>query len=772
MKRLFSRLAKASLVIGVMIAAGCLGSGSAHAAPNEAPDQNYFSPYGNEQWMLTSHAYDPDLNYIDAPVSQVKLYSTTPNFSLTIHNPHVCRTDQSLDIPFRSTGSPVGSFTNFRVYPLGADEATPDRSSLLASFTGQSLNQADWAGCGAPVTLNFSIATPSTIPGHAGMYVAYFEAVFGGTIRGYNNRYRLSLSDPNGIIAYSDGSSVSQAYKFAIIPDRRPVELYGRATYWTTDVLPFGPSCDVTSPQNVQLRWFDDDYLQFNQGRTITMELQKFDAGTRAFVSSQNLGTPTAGPNAPGSRTVLIEPGFIYQWVWHNVQYNNGLQFQLPFDSIYFYRPCNNYDLNPHITTLVDGAVSNVAEPGQTVEFRYGVVNLGPTASGTVSCTIYANEQNGYSVPPGSPRNTTNVPGYVPPGTGCPRTFADGANVTLGTETRVAPPNRSICRSLFVDPAQASGGPEGVEACVTVANKPYFHVFGGDVSAGGGQTVTSGSCTNNAGAAIVGWNRGAAGGYAGAGAQFAALALAAIYDTSTAIGNSGGAPTPSGLAFANTGAVGSIFGGTFGSLPCIPNYYDTAGTSPLTTNNLATLSGVGRYAGNGPRRLNGTVNPNQKTVVYVDGDVLIDGNIVYAGSGTWNPRSIPLFQLVVRGNIYISRTVTQLDGVYIAQPNGASGGIIYTCANPSLPATAIATASPTFYSNCSNKLTVNGTFIANSVALLRTNGTQARATASETGGSTNIAEVFNYNPAFWIPQPPITTSEELYDSITSLPPIL
>jgi hypothetical protein len=132
---------------------------------------------------------------------------------------------------------------------------------------------------------------------------------------------------------------------------------------------------------------------------------------------------------------------------------------------------------------------------------------------------------------------------------------------------------------------------------------------------------------------------------------------------------------------------------------------------------------------------------------------------------------MPLFQLVVRGNIYISESVTQLDGIYIAQPTSATNGNIYTCASAS--GVPVATNDTAIYTRCSNTLTVNGAFIAREVQFLRTRGTLSQSSPAELSTSGNIAEVFNFSPATWIQQPPVPTDMlEGYDAITSLPPVL
>jgi len=284
-----------------------------------------------------------------------------------------------------------------------------------------------------------------------------------------------------------------------------------------------------------------------------------------------------------------------------------------------------------------------------------------------------------------------------------------------------------------------------------VTNKPYFEVDGGDISAGAGMSTGGADCAvaSNTNAGIVSWNRGSAGGYGGAGTQFAALALGHLQDFAT---GQGSGYVPSGLAFANTSdaginVAGGLFGGNFDGIDCSADYFANA-------NNIQT----------GNITLGAQSIPNgEHRTIYVDGNVYITGNITFSGSYAL-ASDVPSFSLVVKGNIYIAPGVTQLDGFYIAQASSgsATNGVIYTCA--SAPFTA-APLNRNLQNTCSTALTVNGSFNARQVWLLRTAGTL----------STTPAEKFNYVPELWLSAPfdnGLGGTSGDYDSITSLPPVL
>ncbi|MEK7152499.1 MAG: hypothetical protein AAB834_01000, partial [Patescibacteria group bacterium] len=235
--------------------------------------------------------------------------------------------------------------------------------------------------------------------------------------------------------------------------------------------------------------------------------------------------------------------------------------------------PPPNFNLTPAIGTLVNGSTGSVAQVGDTVRFTFTVRNTGTTTSTSTACNTYATTYAGYhaggSPPPGG------SPAGPPPG--CPRNFPVGTTTVATQDIVIVTANQTICRTLTVNPATYGGGLRTTnEVCVIVANQPYLKVYGGDISAGNGLETAPSTCTNYANASVTTWNKRAAGSYAGAGVQYAGFALRTITDFATAQGNAGGAPVPIGLSFANTATNVGIgnFGGTFGSVPCIPDYWD------------------------------------------------------------------------------------------------------------------------------------------------------------------------------------------------------
>lgn len=299
----------------------------------------------------------------------------------------------------------------------------------------------------------------------------------------------------------------------------------------------------------------------------------------------------------------------------------------------------------------------------------------------------------------------------------------------------------------------------------TVTYLPYLQVYGGDVMAGSSPTAAggAGTCATNPNAGIFSWNNHTTD-FSGGGAQYAVQALAAIEDFAGAQGSDAAPPTD--LSFANTytpadagklNAGQGLFGGYYGGTGSDCDFTSDITGAPTTTD--MTISAT-------------TIAAGAQTVRYITGaDVYISGNIVYASTGGWtNVADIPYFKLVVvGGNIYINNDVTQLDGLYVAEPDGAGGGNIYTCA--SALGTPVAPATAGYFNTCKHQLVVNGAFVAKQVQFLRTTGSLGQAKAGDTVASNHGAEVFNYTPELWLPRG-AASNDSGYAAITALPPVL
>ncbi|HVX58599.1 MAG TPA: hypothetical protein VG964_02585 [Candidatus Saccharimonadales bacterium] len=345
----------------------------------------------------------------------------------------------------------------------------------------------------------------------------------------------------------------------------------------------------------------------------------------------------------------------------------------------------------------------------------------------------------------------------------------------------------------------------GVVRADTVT-KSYFKAFGSDVFIGGAfdADASNSNCTANyqyaTGAdpdagGIFAFAKDSGGKAAGgASSQYGAFALGDIQGDASGNGfYSGGAQagsvSHSYSTFANTSA--SSWGGSFeGNVPqssCIPDYYDklSSYTSVSSWNQGDSTPPDGVFkatapVGNPYTLINQDVNirNGRSVTVYVNGNVYINHNITYTLNTV---DDVPKFALVVKGSIYIDPAVSELDGLYIAQPAGtdltADDGDIWTCHGAN--SDQVLYSYPAFIAACASKLTVNGSLVAKQVNLTRDNGNISSATTSEDAlsaaqGSNNIGEVINYMPTMVIGGPffnPETVNNYKVESLISLPPV-
>lgn len=340
-------------------------------------------------------------------------------------------------------------------------------------------------------------------------------------------------------------------------------------------------------------------------------------------------------------------------------------------------------------------------------------------------------------------------------------------------------------------------GGDGVPNII-VSETPYTRVYGGDVYAGGGLIDSVGGCTNNT-ASALGYMKGTGDdSYAGTGVELAVFAVSNISGVQT-FANSGS--NPRSLAFANSGTgvenVGDYnFGGGFDlSGACTNNYFNsTAGATPLLGDDLTTLES-GRYiVGSGVGSLTTLVSSGiangKRIVIYVNGDAYLgngtDSRFGYANSSGWlGEVGIPSIYIIASGNIYIDKEITQLDGVYVAQPRidtlPNTTGEISTCSSINGSSVvdysnlgSVASIAQEVVANCNKKLTINGAFTAKRVHLLRHVASLNVATPKEARGSANISEEFIYSPDLFMTQGggvPSLRRNFKVDSLVTLPPV-
>jgi len=422
--------------------------------------------------------------------------------------------------------------------------------------------------------------------------------------------------------------------------------------------------------------------------------------------------------------------------------------------------------VSPSSTTTYTLTVSKSGVPNATCSRTVTVVN--EPAPTPVSCSLTANppviNPGGSSTltwtTGGSPTSATinQGVGSVSPPAGGSRGVSPGGttNYTL-IVSKSGVPNANCSATVTIDACPNIPGNQvntngyivdGLGNCQAY-DEPYFRVFGGDVSVGG-EFQSSTGCTTNSGAGILAFNNHPSG--AGSAGQLAAFAMNHIVGFTSATGRIADPRPARGLSFSNT-AGDSTYGGSFGTASCPADYFSKEIDPSYTITDLA----------GGTDTLTSVSVANGSKVVYKKsaGSLVINGSGINFGSTNWsNVGEIPSVYVIVDGDIYIDPSVTQLDGIYIAR------GSIYTCA----PGASTYSAAALATAGCGNKLTVNGSFIAKQVKLLRTGGDIGSSTLTETPASPSVAEVFTYSPEVFFHSPFVRP--EPYQSITNLPPVL
>jgi len=336
---------------------------------------------------------------------------------------------------------------------------------------------------------------------------------------------------------------------------------------------------------------------------------------------------------------------------------------------------------------------------------------------------------------------------------------------------------------------------------ITVYNKPYLKAFGGDVWVGGKLGGSEGNCNTNK--SIYAFTSGSGATTAGASGQFGVTALLNIkgfYSSSQRRGGPDVNKPPKGTTFANFESPGNVYaastygGGYNPTTPddeggglCTTNYYNTMDPDSTSANgafngDFGGKSGKQQYLNSSKLILNSniTVPRGYQTAVYVDGkDVYINGNISYGTGPRSSIKDIPFFAIIVKGgNIYIDEHVTNIDGLFVAQPVDGSTGKIFTCSKVNGSNATLYGASEN-YTQCDQKLTVNGALYASKIRFLRNKTTVGRAgdiNPEEPGDSNGAAEVINFNPELYLAPSPLSDNlsddkVSPYESIFTLPPV-
>jgi hypothetical protein len=214
--------------------------------------------------------------------------------------------------------------------------------------------------------------------------------------------------------------------------------------------LKFGPDCNMLTAKNVTLKWFDDDYNTGNQQNNLRFEVfevpfeQKDELGK--YRKILNYTGPFTGNNKPGQTNITIKPGYVYTWNWLNVRNSNGIQFQLPYNSIFFEVDCS-------YTTQLKGFWNvKCGNPSSKDEFGGGAQDfdrIGSTSNRfPVRVSIDGQVQNWNGTGPGTLQSSVvDSAGnavFSKTGNVVPAAFRDGNQHTMKVEVVEYPQNNYI----------------------------------------------------------------------------------------------------------------------------------------------------------------------------------------------------------------------------------------------------------------------------------------------------------------------------------------
>lgn len=522
--------------------------------------------------------------------------------------------------------------------------------------------------------------------------------------------------------------------------------------------------------------------VTLNSTRTYTATVSN-SAGQGTCTRLVTVTVPTCTLTANGSTSAInIDTGTSFSLGWSTTNNPSSLVIR-PDIGVGTPVSGGSRTLSPSTTTTYKGYLNGNSTSGP--EDCFITVRVNPRCDGMSASreTVYSDSTGSISFQWSSTNATSAV--FRFPNNTQQNVAVDSP--TPPTTTISSPPTTTSIYRVILN---GTAGTEPAECQVTIsvlADQPYLRVYGNDVAAGSGRKPGCGP--GNSANIETNTLRKPNNAYVGAGSQLGAFSLGHVGSggfISAAVRNAVANPgAPIGLTFGNYNDYGVPvgWGGNSGMSSCMPDFFSLkTASSPQLSSSTSIAERTFPNATVNALIKNGNPVGSPK-VVYVDEDVYINSNIIFENSEsalagtTWNqPSRIPSFYLVVKGNIYIDKDVTQLDGVYIAQPRDIqSPGDIYTCTNGTTP--YVLPNSGTLRSDCNVKLTVNGTFIAQNVHFLRTNGRlRPSIVDNELASSGTIAEVFNFSPEVYlgVPDSSLRRSAALkkYDYITSLPPVL
>lgn len=740
-------------------------SGQAHAATSDGPNQSDFyasTRYGDSypgtdrtvDYVVGTSAFSPILS------TKVKIYLPTSSGTVVIHNQNICYNtfrnggrnyDQLDDGVISSSGNAV-SFTLDGVTKWGAFDGTSTCDSKTLSFS-----------------VNGATLDPNT-----NMYSYTLSVVANSAPDKYSDTFWVtaptgSYVSQDSSFASSFGLSETSPIPSGINPPTTQFPPDPYKNYWS-GYIKLAPDCTVTTPTvTKRIEIYDDDnHNNWDvQPRPFYVRLHEFDrAGNFISYVTPTITLPDGGGSwadvgsgyydvyggGNGKRIFLdytMKRDYIYKWELSAVYYDNTIQFKIPFDNIYYYQSCQQ-----PASTLKAGMTVTPSTIGQdeTATFTPTITPSSYRANQTVSCSI---SRTFYPAGGGASSSLGAQPCTDSGGSG--NITVGSTLVNLKPNTYSSPstalPGSKICDSVTItspsDPQYfASPSDNTATGCVIIAKTPYIHVLGGDTHVGGNFAAMNAACNNSAKITTTGRPL-SDGSIAGSGGEYNVFASGVI----SGFGSSGLAIVGTGslgaanrqLTFANSEPDSTKLGYFGESQHCITDYiplFSGAPTMAGATIDVGTRGASGSWHVTGNLSISGTMPVGSaaggQQVYYVDGDVNITSDIKYPA--TYSAASdIPSLMIITSGNVNISPSVAQVDGIFEARGDGVTTGIFKTCTPKTEPA-AVGGACDLV------PLTVNGSVSAANFDLFRTAG----ASGAIPSDRKQAAESFSITPELYL----------------------
>jgi hypothetical protein len=643
--------------------------------------------------------------------------------------------------------------TDFEVEPKGP---------IFSRINGVSSLSADYVEkCGVAGDLSFQLVLGAD---DRNAITGKYEAVFYASISGDSptgascgcdreNSFRLLASSASiQIVDYStpialrvDGIFDDGFYGFSNTQRASRDENYE---------IEFAVDCTIAGPINITPQMFDVDSDQAFQGTPVNYSILSSPRDQNNFSTTIFSGTISGTSDTFADvTTISVSANLRYKLVLSNIAVANTMAYRLGGGSavgaVHASVDCPPPPV-PVATCKAANIVGNVS-PGAEVVIQVTIANTGTGLLPLASTVINISSPLGSYIRNGS--------GDVAAG--------DAKNVSVTAGSTTTPGDYSISVSV-------AGSSCGSNIVVSIANRPYFKVYGGDVITSKGvicnSTYNTDTLTGNINAGSF---LDSSGVRRGSGTNLAVISNGSVRGFASALG------TTSSLTFANTTTdLGSgVFGGVFGSQLCVESIAYGQSLNTITsispTVDVSDPAVSGRLVSNQPilevksNDLANLLPDGKKLVIYGTGDIIISTDIV--SDGRWADRSqIPLLVIVAKGgNIHIDPNVTKLDAVLIAEAaDDGSKGIVYTCSNGSSPTPA----------NClGRRFTLNGSVVAERIGLYRSAGDVASDTLNLGKIDGSAAEVFIRTPDIIMADLSGTSvfieqKKIIYDSINTVPP--